>query len=87
MISGRAELVEIRARLGAAGITRVFVPGGDVDPVGDYPDAFSLLEDLATLAEPFEHVGITGYPETIPRSPTTSPCRRCGTNGGTPPTW
>ena len=67
MISGRAELVEIRARLGAAGITRVFVPGGDVDPVGDYPDAFSLLEDLATLANPFEQVGITGYPETHPK--------------------
>src|SRR6187551_506939 len=67
MVSGRAELMEIRARLGAAGITRVFVPGGDVDPVGDYPDAFSLLEDLATLAEPFEHVGITGYPETHPK--------------------
>jgi len=67
MISGRAELVEIRARLGAAGITRVFVPGGDVDPVGDYPDAFSLLEDLATLEEPFEQVGITGYPETHPK--------------------
>ena len=67
MISGRTELVEIRARLGAAGITRVFVPGGDVDPVGDYPDAFSLLEDLATLANPFEHVGITGYPETHPK--------------------
>jgi methylenetetrahydrofolate reductase (NADPH) len=67
MISGRTELVEIRARLDAAGITRVFVPGGDVDPVGDYPDAFSLLEDLATLANPFEHVGITGYPETHPK--------------------
>ena len=42
-------------------------PGGDVDPVGDYPDAFSLLEDLATLAQPFEQIGITGYPETHPK--------------------
>jgi methylenetetrahydrofolate reductase (NADPH) len=67
MISGRAELVEIRARLAVAGITRVFVPGGDVDPVGDYPDAFSLLEDLQTLAQPFEQVGIAGYPETHPK--------------------
>jgi methylenetetrahydrofolate reductase (NADPH) len=67
MISGRSELVEIRSRLGDAGITRVFVPGGDVDPVGDYPDAFSLLEDLATLAKPFEQVGIAGYPETHPK--------------------
>jgi methylenetetrahydrofolate reductase (NADPH) len=67
MIHDRAELVEIRARLAGAGITRVFVPGGDVDPVGDYPDAFSLLEDLATLAQPFTQVGITGYPESHPK--------------------
>ncbi|MCW2710137.1 MAG: 5,10-methylenetetrahydrofolate reductase [Marmoricola sp.] len=67
MISGRTELGEIRARLAAAGITRVFVPGGDVDPVGDYPDAFSLLEDLNALPQPFEQIGITGYPETHPK--------------------
>ncbi len=67
MITGRPELVEIRSRLAEAGITRVFVPGGDVDPVGDYPDAFSLLEDLATLAQPFEQIGIAGYPESHPK--------------------
>ncbi len=67
MIHDRAELIEIRDRLGAAGITRVFVPGGDADPVGDYPDAFSLLEDLYRLEQPFEQVGITGYPETHPK--------------------
>ena len=67
MIHDRNELVEIRARLGEAGITSIFVPGGDVDPVGDYPDAFSLLEDLATLERPFSHIGITGYPETHPK--------------------
>ena len=67
MITGRSELVEIRARLAEAGITSVFVPGGDVDPVGDYPDAFSLLEDLATLKQPFTHIGIAGYPETHPK--------------------
>jgi methylenetetrahydrofolate reductase (NADPH) len=67
MIHNRTEVVEIRERLDAAGITRVFVPGGDVDPVGDYPDAFSLLEELHTLAKPFEQVGIAGYPETHPK--------------------
>ncbi len=67
MISGRSELAEIGARLTESGITRVFVPGGDVDPVGDYPDAFSLLEDLTSLAHPFDQVGITGYPETHPK--------------------
>jgi len=66
MISGRTELAEICDRLTGKGITRVFVPGGDADPVGDYDDAFSLLEDLADLGRPFEQVGITGYPESHP---------------------
>jgi methylenetetrahydrofolate reductase (NADPH) len=67
MIHDRRELTEIRERLDDVGISRIFVPGGDVDPVGDYADAFSLLEDLHTLDKPFEQVGITGYPETHPK--------------------
>lgn len=66
MVRDRAELVDIRARLRAAGISGVFVPGGDAEPAGDYADAFSLLEDLATLEDPFAHVGIAGYPESHP---------------------
>jgi methylenetetrahydrofolate reductase (NADPH) len=66
MISGRAELAEICARLTGKGITRIFVPGGDADPAGDYRDALGLLEDLADLGRPFSHVGITGYPESHP---------------------
>ena len=66
MISGRTELAEIAERLAGKGISRVFVPGGDADPVGDYVDALSLLEDLALLGRPFAHVGITGYPESHP---------------------
>ena len=30
-----------RDRLTGKGISRVFVPGGDADPAGDYPDALS----------------------------------------------
>jgi methylenetetrahydrofolate reductase (NADPH) len=66
MISGRAELAEICDRLGGKQITRVFVPGGDADPAGDYPDALAMLEDLAEVGPSFEHVGITGYPESHP---------------------
>ena len=66
MVSGRAELQEICERLTGKGVTAVFVPGGDAEPVGDYPDALSLLEDLAELGRPFPHVGITGYPESHP---------------------
>jgi methylenetetrahydrofolate reductase (NADPH) len=66
MISGRSELAELVDRLKAAGITNVFVPGGDADTVGDYPDALSMLEDLSALGSPFEDVGVAGYPESHP---------------------
>jgi methylenetetrahydrofolate reductase (NADPH) len=66
MVRDRAELEEICGRLTGLGIDKVFVPGGDADPPGAYPDALSMLEDLATLETPFEHIGITGYPESHP---------------------
>jgi methylenetetrahydrofolate reductase (NADPH) len=66
MVRDRAELAEICDRLTGKGITRVFVPGGDADPPGAYPDALALLEALTDLGRPFEHVGITGYPESHP---------------------
>lgn len=66
MISGRDELADIVDRLTALGVTTVFVPGGDADPVGAYHSSLDLLEDLKELGRPFEQVGITGYPESHP---------------------
>ena len=66
MITGRSELEEISARLTGKGISSIFVPGGDADPAGEYQDALGVLEDLKALGRPFEHVGITGYPESHP---------------------
>jgi methylenetetrahydrofolate reductase (NADPH) len=66
MVRDKDELAEICERLTGKGIARVFVPGGDADPPGAYPDALSMLEDLAALGNPFTHVGITGYPESHP---------------------
>src|SRR5215210_3932708 len=66
MVRDRVELAEIVDRLTGKGITRIFVPGGDADPPGAYPDALSLLEDLKAMGSPFPHVGITGYPESHP---------------------
>lgn len=66
MVSGLAELSEICDRLTGKNIMSIFVPGGDADAVGDYPDAFSLLSDLDKLGDPFSHVGVAGYPETHP---------------------
>lgn len=66
MVHNRTELEEIVARLTDAGITKLFVPGGDAQAHGDYPDALALLVDLADLGNPFPHVGIAGYPESHP---------------------
>jgi methylenetetrahydrofolate reductase (NADPH) len=66
MVRDRAELQEICDRLTSQGIERIFVPGGDADPPGAYPDALSMLEDLKAIGAPFSHVGITGYPESHP---------------------
>ena len=66
MVRDKAELAEIVDRLTGKGINRIFVPGGDADPPGAYPDALSMLEDLKDLGSPFPHVGITGYPESHP---------------------
>jgi methylenetetrahydrofolate reductase (NADPH) len=66
MVSGRAELLELVERLAAAGVTNVFVPGGDAQAVGDYPDALAMLEDLTAIGSPFKDVGVPGYPESHP---------------------
>lgn len=69
MVSGRSELGEIADRLTGKGITRIFVPGGDADPAGDYSDALSMLDDIAVLGLGFDHVGVAGYPESHPTIP------------------
>ena len=67
MVAGRDELTAVVQRLTAAGITGVFVPGGDADPpAGEYTSALDLLVDLDAMGHPFTHVGITGYPESHP---------------------
>jgi methylenetetrahydrofolate reductase (NADPH) len=66
MVRDKAELSEICQRLTGIGVSRVFIPGGDADPPGAYPDALSLLEELTAMGRPFAHVGITGYPESHP---------------------
>lgn len=67
MVSGRAELGEIVARLRGHGVDRVFVPAGDAaEPAGDYAQSLDLLRDLTELGRPFAEVSITGYPERHP---------------------
>ena len=67
MVSGRAELTEIVARLKEHDVSAVFVPAGDADPpAGPYHGAVDLLRELDDMGHHFTHVGITGYPESHP---------------------
>jgi methylenetetrahydrofolate reductase (NADPH) len=67
MIAGRTELADIVERLTALGVDNVFCPAGDADPpAGEYIGSVAMLEHLTEMGRPFEHVGITGYPESHP---------------------
>jgi methylenetetrahydrofolate reductase (NADPH) len=57
-------LDEIAGRVADAGVTDIFVPGGDrEEPAGEFESAHDLLVALDGLGYEFEEVGITGYPE------------------------
>jgi len=67
-VAGQAHLDGIVARLTAAGVDDVFVPGGDAaHPAGPFDGALPLLERLAEMGGPFGRIGITGYPESHPK--------------------
>jgi methylenetetrahydrofolate reductase (NADPH) len=62
-----SHLRDILARLAEAGITDVFVIGGDrPEPAGEYPDALSLLSAMADGPHGIREIGIAGYPESHP---------------------
>ncbi len=64
LVRDRRHLVDIVARLSEAGVDGIFVIAGDAPtPVGDFPDAYSLLEALDAHGHPFTRIGIGGYPE------------------------
>jgi methylenetetrahydrofolate reductase (NADPH) len=68
MIADRVELGHAVERLAAAGVSEVFVVGGDASPpAGDFFDAAALLGALDALDHPFARVGIGGYPEGHPK--------------------
>ncbi|MBX0349847.1 MULTISPECIES: methylenetetrahydrofolate reductase [Haloarcula] len=63
-VRDREHLADIARRLTEAGITDIFVPGGDRDePEGEFESAYDLLSTLDGMEYSFEEVGITGYPE------------------------
>lgn len=67
MIRDKGHLREILARLEAAKVESIFVPGGDApQPVGQYDDSLQVLRDMAEIGHNIEDVGIAAYPEGHP---------------------
>ena len=59
-----AHLADLVARLHEAHVDSAFVIGGDSpEPAGRFTDALALLEALDQVGNPFQRIGIAGYPE------------------------
>ena len=87
MVSGRAELEEICARLTAAGITSVFVPGGDADTVGHVPRRTCRCSRTSRTSGRRSRTSASPAIRNRTRaSTTTSRFSRCGTSAATPRT-
>lgn len=57
-------LTDVCDRILDAGVTDIFVPGGDPDPPkGKFDSSYQLLTTMEELGYEFDEVGITGYPE------------------------
>lgn len=64
LLRDRAHLDDVVSRLEDGGVQGIFVVGGDAQrPVGEFPDALSVLEALRDRGHRFRRVGIGGYPE------------------------
>jgi methylenetetrahydrofolate reductase (NADPH) len=67
MVRDKGHLKEILARLEAANVESLFVPGGDIKaPVGIYNNSLQLLQDIAEIGHNIEDIGIAAYPEGHP---------------------
>ncbi len=66
-VADREQLGEITDRLDDAGITDLFVPGGDnEEPEGEFTSSYELLVAMDEMGIEFDDIGITGYPEGHP---------------------
>ncbi|WP_067902064.1 methylenetetrahydrofolate reductase [Nocardia vaccinii] len=64
LVRDKAHLSDLVDQLRAAGVTGIFVIAGDAsEPAGEFHDALGLLEALRAIGDPFDTIGIGGYPE------------------------
>ncbi len=63
MVSDAAHVDQIATWLRTEQIGRIFLVGGDGDPLGPYADALSFLRDLLGADPALHTVGFTAYPD------------------------
>lgn len=67
LIRDKGHLREILARLEAAQVESVFIPGGDAaQAVGDYDCSLDALRDMAEIGHNIKDIGIAAHPEGQP---------------------
>ena len=66
MIQNQAQLQELLARMGEAGMDQALVVGGDATDPGNFRDAPQLLAAMADISHGVSQIGIAGYPEGHP---------------------
>jgi methylenetetrahydrofolate reductase (NADPH) len=65
LVTGRAALGELLARVEALGAGEVFVVAGDIkEPLGPFEGAVALLREMSEIGHGLRQVGVTGYPES-----------------------
>ena len=66
LVPDRGRVSELAGWLRSAGVSTMFVVGGDVESPGAYSDAASLLRDLLECDHGLSRVGVTAYPHGHP---------------------
>jgi methylenetetrahydrofolate reductase (NADPH) len=63
MVRDRQHTRELAQWFRTAGVSTLFIVGGDADPPGDYPDAIEFLADLLNQEHGLHTIGVTAYPD------------------------
>ena len=66
LVPDRARVAELAGWLRSAGVSTMFLVGGDVESPGAYPDAASFLRDLLDCDHGLSTIGVTAYPHGHP---------------------
>lgn len=63
MVRDRAHTIELAAWCRSAGVSKMFLVGGDADPPGEYFDAIGFLRDFLDTDHGLDAIGVTAYPD------------------------